>query len=361
MKYLLITTTGNRNTGDELIRIGIQNLIKEIDPSPKFVLLDKEYWPEKEIKFDKCILCGMPLFWDNEESYSQKAGWWGAIFDGFPTARKKDFLILGAGHVVSDCVKDPIRFGCAIQEAIDKSFAVTTRNFIIDHPKLINSICPAAFAITTRQEPKIRLCNFMKHGAHDKFFNPKEAEIWESKVKELSDFCLQNDFYFIEHEHPGVGSRHENPEELGWPKDRILRFETAKEYLPIYAQSSCYFGNRLHGAMLVAALGRPAIGIGYESRLEMIELVGAKAYYPSEIELNHLINLVQYLTEIIVLRDKLKAKLEQKTTLNTDLNSINRTHSALNKVEDRVIGSQPEIIDIERKKNIELLKQFITA
>ncbi len=319
MKYLLITTTENRNTGDELIRIGVQNLIKEIDPSPQFILLDKEHWPENEINFDKCILCGMPLFWDNPESYSQKAGWWGAMFDGFPSRRKKDFLILGAGHVVSNVIKDQLRYNAAIQEAINKSFAITTRNFIIDHPKLINSICPAAFAVTKRQEPKIRLCNFMKHGAHDKFFNPVEAEIWGSKVKELSDFCLQNDFYFIEHEHPGVGSRHENPEELGWPDERIFRFEKAEDYLPIYAQSSCYFGNRLHGALLVAALGRPSIGIGYESRLEMIKLVGAQAFYPSQINIDHIKSLLT--------------------------------------LSDTAI---PEIVDIERKKNLELIKQFIS-
>jgi len=320
MKYLLITTTENRNTGDELIRIGIQNLINEIDSKAEYILLDKERWPDTPIKFDKVILCGMPLFWDNKESYSQKAGWWGAMFDGFPTVRKKDFLILGAGHVISDSIYDPIRFGCAIQEAIDKSFAITTRNYIYKHPKLIDSICPAAFAVTKPEEPKIRLCNFMKHGAHDKFFNPVEAEIWDSKVKELSDFCLENDFYFIEHEHPNVGVRHEHPEELGWPSERIFRFDTAEEYLSIYARSSCYFGNRLHGALLVAALGRPAIGIGYESRLEMIKLVGAKAYYPSAINLDHLINLQKF---------------------------------------EIPNGWQPKIIGIERKNNLELLKHFI--
>lgn len=321
MKYLLITTTRNRNTGDELIRIGIQNLIKEIDPSPKFILLDKEYWPEEEIKFDKCILCGMPLLWDNDESYSQKAGWWGAMFSGFPSRRKKDFLILGAGHVIGkDGLKDPIRFGCAIQEAIDKSFAITTRSHIIDHPKLIDSICPAAFAITKSEQPKYRFCNFMTDGAHDKFFNPEEAEIWKSKVKELSDFCLENDFYFIEHESPNVGSRHENPEELGWPKERIFRFETAEEYLPIYAQSAYYFGNRLHGALLVAALERPAFGIGYESRLEMIKLTNAIAVKPSEVN----VGTIKFLLTL------------KPTEISSNIES-------------------------ERNKNLELLNQFIRA
>lgn len=322
MKYLLITTTGNRNTGDELIRIGVQNLIREIDPSPEFILLDKEK-PEQwnnEIEFDKCILCGMPLFWNNKISKSQTIGWWGALIDGWVSKRKNDFLILGAGNVVGkDGILDNKEYHLAILKAIHRAYAVTTRNQI-NCPGLIQSICPASFAITKLIKAKFRLCNFMNNGAHDNFFNYKESEIWNYKMKELSDFCLDNDFYFIEHESASVECRHEHPEELGWPEDRIFRFNKAEKYLSIYAQSSCYFGNRLHGALMVAALGRPAIGVGYESRLEMIKAVGADALYPSKVNL-----------------DTIKSLLTLSET------------------------AVPEIIEIERNNNLELLKQFIKA
>ena len=92
MKWLLITTTENRNTGDELIRIGVQNLIKEVDKNPQFILLDKEKWTPEEIEFDRCILCGMPMFWNNEVSTSQTIGWWESLMNGYVSKIKKRFL-----------------------------------------------------------------------------------------------------------------------------------------------------------------------------------------------------------------------------------------------------------------------------
>lgn len=319
MKWLLITTTENRNTGDELIRIGVQNLIREVDPSPEFTLLDKEKWPEQELQFDKCVLCGMPLFWNSSFSHSQLAGWWGAIFNGWVTKNRNNFLILGAGDVVSSPPSNPFLYGCAIQEAVDKSFAVTTRNFVSDHRGLIESICPAAFAVKSSVEPKLMLCNFMPHGAHDRYFNEHESDIWIKKTKELSDYCMQNNFRFIEH---CPNSYNENGRELGWPEERIIRFNTAEEYLPVYAQTSCFFGNRLHGALVTAAIGRPAIGVGYESRLKMVSKVGGMARYPSEITTKD----VDFLVE-----------LSKKPT------------------------NVPAIVEAERKKLTQLIKRFMEA
>lgn len=41
MRWLLITTIG-KNPGDEWIRIGIQNVIRKVDPDREYILLDKE-------------------------------------------------------------------------------------------------------------------------------------------------------------------------------------------------------------------------------------------------------------------------------------------------------------------------------
>ena len=127
MKYLLITTTENRNTGDELIRIGVQNLIREIDRNPEFILIDKEKddWVSNPIEFDKAILCGMPLFWNNEVSTSQTIGWWQPIMRGWISERKKDFLILGVGNAVGDKIDDLLMYGAAIQEAVSRAYAVS--------------------------------------------------------------------------------------------------------------------------------------------------------------------------------------------------------------------------------------------
>lgn len=293
MKYLLITTTENRNTGDELIRIGVQNLIREIDHSLEFILIDKEKddWVNNPIEFDKVILCGMPLFWNNEVSTSQTIGWWHPIMRGWISERKKDFLILGVGNAVGSMIDDLLMYGAAIQEAVSRAYAVTVRNFVGTHPELISSVCPSVFAVTERLPRKYRLCNFMPDGAHDKHFNPREAEEWHKVEKLLSDYCRENDFYFISHS--PKNNSYERPERLGWNEDRIFQFDTAEEYLNIYAQASCYFGNRLHGAVVTASLGRQAIGIGYDSRTGMADIIGAITKPPSGVlysDIERLIN-----------------------------------------------------------------------
>jgi hypothetical protein len=52
--------------------------------------------------------------------------------------------------------------------------------------------------------------------------------------------------------------------------------------------------------------------------------------------------LKKNLSEIIILRDKLKAKLEQKISLNADLKSIERTRTQLNKVENALKGIETQ-------------------
>lgn len=319
MQYLLITTTENRNLGDELIRIGVQNLIREIDTKAEFLLLDKEKWINPQtVNFDKAILCGMPLFWNNEISESQRAGWWEALFlhSGF---NKKNFLILGAGNATGiGGIKNEIMFGAAIQQAIDTAFAVTDRdNSHKYHPDLISSICPAAFAIKKRKEPKYKLCTLMKQGAHDRHFNPEEADLWKKNIGNISKYLMSENFYFIEH---ASKPYYEDGEGLGWPKDKIIRFNTAEEYLDIYAQAQCYIGNRLHGALLVASIGRPALAIGYDSRLGMVEKIGGLIKNPSTLKESDL---------FAILGDS-----EQEVPI-------------------------PETIEIEREKNLALLERFI--
>lgn len=288
MKWLLITTTENRNTGDELIRIGIQNLIKNIDDHPEFILLDKEKPFPDLIEFDKCILCGMPLFWNNKISTSQEMGWWGAIMNGWVSERKKDFLILGVGSVIgSDGIKDLKAFKDAVRIAIYRSFKVTVRDgsHQCDN-ELIPSVCPSIFAIEKASEPLLRLCNIMPDGAHDKHFNPDEAAIWKEKMKLINNFFLDNDFYFICHSNKDVLI--EDPESLGWQPERIIRFYEAEEYVNIYSHAQCFIGNRVHGALLTGSLGRPSLAIGYDSRLLMLENFNVQCCYPSEIFISDL-------------------------------------------------------------------------
>jgi hypothetical protein len=47
-----------------------------------------------------------------------------------------------------------------------------------------------------------------------------------------------------------------------------------------------FFGNRVHGCIVSRANGADVISCGYDSRQEAVKISGAKAFLPSNIDLN---------------------------------------------------------------------------
>lgn len=281
MKILLITTRKNLNPGDQFIRIGIERMIREICSDAEFIRVSKE---DEEIgvpkPFDRAILCGMPLWWDNPVSKCQEIGWWGPIFRGWVSEDPRKFLVLGAGSVTGNHDFDSVRFLAAVEETISRSFAVVTRNQVIDHPKIISSICPAAFAADWReQRDDTALCNLMPDGAHDSHLFPEEAALWRSTIFQRADALRKSGFTFIAH----------SPDEkalaleLGWPESDIRFFDTPEEYIDLYSRCRMYVGNRLHPAVVVGATGGLASVVGYDSRLEMVKPFTPRVFKPSDL------------------------------------------------------------------------------
>ena len=279
MKILLITTGGNKNPGDQFIRIGIERLVRSLQTDVEFVRIDKE---SEEIatptEFDKAILCGMPLWWDNPTSNSADIGWWGPLMRGWISERKENFLILGAGSVMGNHPVDMARYIAAIQESIDRAYAVVTRQPVLDHPHLIASICPAAFAATWNTRRSRMVCNLMPAGAHDDHLFSQEAAAWRQRLPDVAEHLQMGGFEFCAHSPDEV----ELAQRLGWPQDGIHFFDTPEEYLELYDNTRIYAGNRLHGAVVVAAGGGLAAVQGYDSRMKMVEPFTPRVFFPSE-------------------------------------------------------------------------------
>lgn len=282
MKWLLITTR-HTNPGDEFVRIGVQNLIREVDPNPVFDLLNKENpMDHKPREFDKCVLCGMPLFWSgSDQPDCTKIWWWEPLMRGWPTARKKDFLALGVGEVTQGSYPVcPEAYGRAVEEIQNRAFAITFRQPVLSWAtpgtSSRDSVCPAAFAVDEPKQKRLRICNLMPRGGH--FPISHEQTLWHLNLPELVEFLLSQNFSF---------SAHTEEEEtyargLGWPFESIYRFRgNPQGYLDLYAQAELYFGNRLHPAVVVSALGRPAWGVAFDSRIRMVFRVGGQATIPS--------------------------------------------------------------------------------
>ena len=77
MKWLLVTTIGT-NPGDEMIRLGVQNLISKIDSNAQYELLNKESKQDRQAnhEFDKAVWCGMPVFWSIVGNHCSDIVWW---------------------------------------------------------------------------------------------------------------------------------------------------------------------------------------------------------------------------------------------------------------------------------------------
>lgn len=286
MRWLLITTRDAEggNPGDGFVRIGIQNLIREVDPSPTFDILDKENPKAYDARpFDRAIICGMPLFWSTTEQTCNQIWWWSRFFrkESWISADHRKLLALGVGHVLVSEPHDIRRYAASINEVVRKTYAVVTREPIIDHPKIIDSVCPSAYAVAdSTSNDKKRFCNFMvgsSHFGHLREAQP-EVECWHAKVQRISDQMRNAGFKFVAHNnHELILSRH-----LGWSE--AYYFRSAQEYLNLYADAQCYFGNRVHGAAVCAAIGAPSLCVGNDSRIGLVTRLGGLALKPSELE-----------------------------------------------------------------------------
>lgn len=277
MKWLLLTTLGT-NPGDEFARIGVQNLIREVDPSPEFDLLNKEnpdHYNHRE--FDRAVICGMPLFWSTEQD-NYDIWWWDKIFEGWIAKDRRKLIALGVGHVLLDDISNFAKYAFSINYVMQKTWALTVREPIMDHPKIIDSVCPSAFAVKLGSRFR-SLCNLMVNAGHFAHIaSEKEQLAWLSKQDEVADTLKRSGFQFVAHN----DDEHRLAHTLGWDDDCIHRFKTPEEYLELYSSAYRYFGHRLHGAAVCAATGAQSWGVAYDSRGKMVQRLGGHACKPSE-------------------------------------------------------------------------------
>lgn len=283
MRWLLITTLGT-NPGDEFVRIGIQRVIREVDPEATFDLLNKEDPTHYDVRdFDKAVWCGMPLFWSSDEGDEcTEIYWWEPLMRGWPSARKEDFLVMGVGQVFVNQIRDFRRYTAAIQEVIERAYAVTARQPIIDHPSILDTVCPSVFTtFDYRMGGGRKLCNLMVGSGHFPT-DPKETEFWNRIFTDVISLLKREKFEFVAH----------TPQEAAigdfYGFEVVHIFKDPEDYLSLFREASCFFGHRLHAAVPIAARGKPAWGVAYDSRLKMLERVGGIATRPSGVNLREL-------------------------------------------------------------------------
>lgn len=291
MKWLLVSTIG-KNPGDEFIRIGLSNVIREIDKSAIGNVVDKETnGIFKPIDFDRCIWAGMPVFWSlNHNSSWSSVPWWKVMTRGWVSENKDNFCVIGAGSF-QDATNifrgvDKERLHSEAELLKERSHTVVVRDEIanlitgIDFPV---QVCPAYLATYGMEKTdSIKGCNLMPLGGHYGEFSPNECEQWKNKVTPIAKILLENGFKFFAHNK----NEHNTAKGMGWSDDNIISYRgDSIEFLKHYRNVDKFFGNRVHGCIVSQANGADVLSCGFDTRQSAVILSGAKALLPSMIDL----------------------------------------------------------------------------
>lgn len=295
MRYVLITTKGGKNFGDEAVCRGLQNIISSVDKNALFILIDKENKREwsTPILFDKAVWCGMPLFWSYGGDSLSTISWW-ELLTGWVSQTKNDFIILGAGSFCPwknevSTLQNQRRLIISARKLKDRSYKISIRDNIankITKQDFEVLACPSVMALEGVElvENPIKIVNIMPYGSHYQIFNLKEAECWQRKKYLLTEFAKNNGYVFVAHNK----SEYQEAVKLGF--DNIIFPRSLPEFLSVYKRCVYYIGNRIHGSLLAKTAGAKVMNIGYDSRQECINLIYGMTCFPSEVNVDVLNN-----------------------------------------------------------------------
>jgi hypothetical protein len=296
MKWMLVTNFGN--PGDEFARIGVETLIKSVDPKASFFCVRRDHGDEitRDFYADRVVVCSMPGLWAHaeketgEENSTRTHHTWGiynrwidkgipVIFAGmgscFGYESYPDKLLTKNGADVFRDVKEKL---------VNRAASFYARSPLLN--KLLGgcnvSPCPSIFVPKTCPDrlKDLQICNIMPGGAHYAFLGQGQYKEWEAKRTELSEVLHNAGFHFVAHSWPEWGFARAS----GWPEERIsFCYQSTGSFLDVYSRAAVYVGNRVHGSIVSRSFGAPAVCIGYDTRLEAAKLAGARVVTPEEL------------------------------------------------------------------------------
>jgi hypothetical protein len=305
VKWLLVTTNpapympgtehpngDGWNVGDCFARLGTEALVYEVDHDAEISLvnMDDPKTFQNAQPFDRAIFAGRPMFWEGCETHPL----WNDLIKGWLCKEPRRVMALGVGTCYRSTRGDKMNVGNYYErtrEALAKMWRVVMRH-PSPFPQVISSVCPAAWLLSkVRIEPKkrLRLANFMPGGGHYAKQCEFEATMWEAMETRIAGTLIGDKFAAVAH----TKREEEHARKLGFTD--VHRFDDVFEYLGLYEQAELYFGNRMHGAVVLAgAQEAAAFAVGYDSRIGMVTHAGLRGCAPSELRLDELLWFTGY-------------------------------------------------------------------
>jgi hypothetical protein len=305
-KITFMTTLG-RNVGDEFIREGIRSFFDSLGFAYDAYYVCKHdlttlsmptadepgRLADKFVDADVVVQSGAPVYWCNGIHRSYTADWheplWQQRILKLGPARPILNLGAGAGQKSTDDLSSMLGDQSLIsfaRHAGDACRLTTTRdplaNQFLTQAGVVHHAmpCPAfhaarRFDLGRAARPgDLIAVNLMKLAGHFRMKPQTSAEHWRSVIDAtLPRLRDRGRLLFVAHDRAEADFANE------FRQDDEFVFLAAdfRDYLSIYSRVRAFVGNRVHGGVVVAGFGRPAVIIGNDARIGIAAPIGVPA------------------------------------------------------------------------------------
>jgi len=254
------------------------------------------------------VFAGTPFIWRANTrllpSTCANAEWirptWGRLFSDLPN---KTVFNLAAGtgapkQAEMDCILSDATVMNFIQRAMRRAALTTARDvqtrYIIEKvgyqaPLLsCTSLLAARACGLAASLPEYVAVNLMPAAAHSWRGQRGDSERWQGIIRGVvANVERRHQVMFVSH------SRDEDQTAASWFPGRRRFFSTDPvELLKVYSKARYGICNRVHAAAGVASFGRPALVVGGDSRVNLIEQFGLPAVDHRETDAAEIIKLI---------------------------------------------------------------------
>ena len=328
MRVALITTVWH-NVGDDFVRAGIKYLLKKMWPDKYFKfenihkhapitarygfsrvrknfdkldrLLPLKWTRDRILESDLVVQCGAPIYWchDSVNAHCYDNEWFEPLIIRRLSKKSTSTFLNIAGGSCQTYHSDSSEICSSCRQYIGSLYDAAEVTTLRD--ELAGALleqaggkapvlpCTSLFAA---DEHNIQTCtsdyvalNFMPLAGHYAFGQSIDSARWQSvMLKFYADIRKRARIIFACHDVQEIeAARSIDPQaELFYADNHI-------DYLKFYAHAGFGIVNRLHAALALAGLGKPALVIGNDTRTRMVDLIQGQRLYVNDATVDSLV------------------------------------------------------------------------
>lgn len=339
-KSITFITTIDHNIGDDFVREGLKYLFKNIYQNDQLnfhyihkhtPITVRKYFDkvrslkisefldsklpqnltyDKILNADIVVQSGAPVYWCHEETHCANNEWYKPLIEKrFKTKNHKVLLNIAAGTCQKYHSNGSEFKNCSVCRDyitdFDKQTALTTvrdrlAREVLGYYGLEAALipCTSLFAI---DEYNIRsdgeeyvILNFMERGGHYSFGQNIDYNGWLTNLKKIYNYIKTREkVVFVCHNREEII----NARSID-PNANIFYNKNFVEYMRFYSKAKYGILNRVHGAFILASLGKPSLVVGNDSRARMTKEIELDNIFINDASYEKLINGYEKLVDI---------------------------------------------------------------